>query len=152
MSIKLNNLKTVKGRAYEDQTLPTFVDLSLDISFSKKDINVSVDEQAIKNALIMLLNTRPGENILFPEFGLNLHKNLFEQMTETNGYAIASKIRHSISRFEPRITIDQIIVNIIPDEQAYELSIYVNIPSLKFRTSITGYSTIENQFRALEQI
>lgn len=145
MSIKFNNLESIKNTAYDTEKA-TFVDLTLDIDFNRKDLNVSFDELAIKNALYVLLNTFPGENILNPTLGINLQKNLFDQLTEANGYSIASSIRTAISKFEPRVKVEQIIVNILPDEQSYSVTILIRIPALKYRTKFTGVFNRNKQF------
>lgn len=151
MSILFKNLKAPKNTA-SDTEQATFVDLSLDMSFNQKDLNVSFDEYAIKNALFCLFNTKPGENILFPEFGLDLHRNLFEQLTEANGYDLTEKIRSTIARFEPRVQIEKVNVVVNIDQQMYEVDIYIKVPSLKIRTNYTGVFNNELQFRPTERI
>lgn len=145
MGIKFNNLNAVRNTAYDTEKA-TYVDATLDMSFNQKDINVSLDERAIKNALIVLLNTYPGENILNPTLGINLQKELFQQLTEANGYALAGKIRSAITQFEPRVTVEQIIVNVIPDLQTYEVQLVIRIPALKYKTTFTGLFDENQQF------
>lgn len=145
MSIRFNNLQRVDSTAYDTEKA-TFVDVSLDMGFTRKDLQVSFDEQAIKNALLTLLNTYPGENILNPTLGINLQKNLFEPITEANGYMVADKIRTCITRFEPRVTVEQILVTAAIDDQLYDVTVVLKIPSLKARTKFTGIFTQDRQF------
>lgn len=137
MSIKFNNLQNVKNTAYDTEKA-TFVDISLDMSFNNKDIVTSLDEAAIKNSLYVLFNTRPGENILNPNLGIDLRQELFQPLTESNGYVLASKIRTGITKFEPRVQVEQINVYVIPDELSYEIEITIVIPALKYRTKYSG--------------
>jgi len=108
------------------------------MSFNRRDLNVNFDEAAIKDALIVLLNIYPGENILFPTMGLDLQKELFEQISEANGYVLASKIRTAIARWEPRVTVEQINVAALIDLQTYEVELIIRIPALKYKTKLTG--------------
>ncbi len=137
MSLLLNDLRSIKNTA-NDTEKATFVDISLDMSFNRRDLNVNFDEAAIKDALIVLLNIYPGENILFPTMGLDLQKELFEQISEANGYVLASKIRTAIARWEPRVTVEQINVAALIDLQTYEVELIIRIPALKYKTKLTG--------------
>lgn len=151
MSIIFKNLENLKNTA-SDTERATFVDVALDTSFNYRDLNVSFDEKAIKNALICLFNTKPGENILFPDFGLDLHRNLFEQLTEANGYDLTEKIRSTTARYEPRVQIEKINVIVNKADLAYEVEIFIKIPALKQKTTLTGIFDNALQFRLTERL
>lgn len=137
MVIRLNQLQEKETEVYARQ-YSIFTDLALDVQFNYKDIQVALDERAIKNSLISLFNTRPGENILLPEYGLDLSDQLFEQLTEINGKWLAIVIRKNIRKFEPRVTVNKVDIKINTDLQQYEVAIEIEIPALKHKAEFTG--------------
>jgi hypothetical protein len=69
------------------------------------------DEQDIHESLIILLSTRPGERIMQPDFGCGLRAQVFEVMSEGAVMAIKDLIARAILFFEPRITLDRIVMD-----------------------------------------
>ena len=44
---------------------------------------------------------------------------------------IGNKMHTSIQKFEPRVTVQKIIVNGVPDDNAYYISLFIKIPALQ---------------------
>lgn len=146
MAIKIKELETLA----EQYTAGGYVykDLSLDLSKTKIqtpglqvpvpgiDIKASFDLEAISNSLLNLFNTVPGQRFLFPTYGLNLKRFLFSPVTQTNGQALGDIIYSGIRRFEPRVTVEKVLVKVIPDDSKYEISIAVTLPATKTSTQI----------------
>lgn len=109
-----------------------FKDIDLDFSMSNNDadIKVSKDGNAVRNSLRNLLNTRPGQNFLFPTFGLNLSDNLFEPMSEFKGNILGESILRTINRFEPRVSVESIDIGVDIDNNEYAITIRLFIPSI----------------------
>ena len=63
----------------------------------KKDIN------AIRQSLVNLILTRPGEKGFSPEFGSNIVDLIFENFDPVQMIRIQEDIRESIEAFEPRV-------------------------------------------------
>ena len=63
----------------------------------KKDIN------AIRQSLVNLILTRPGEKGFSPEFGSNVVDLIFENFDPVQMIRIQEDIRESIEAFEPRV-------------------------------------------------
>jgi hypothetical protein len=60
---------------------------------------------AIRQAIMILLSTRPGERIMRPDYGCPLHRLAFEPNdAATSGLAL-HYIRAALTRWEPRIDI-----------------------------------------------
>jgi len=60
---------------------------------------------SVRQALLLLLSTRPGERVMRPEYGCPLHRLTFaENNTTTAGLAI-HYVRSAIDRWEPRVEI-----------------------------------------------
>lgn len=121
-----------------------FADLHLDIKTSftnknevyaineQKDLVVDYDLQAIKNSIVNIFTTSPGEKILNPTFGLDLRDYLFEPVSEAVAAQISTAILNGFIRQEPRITFLQrptVISNL--DEQGYTISMLVSVPFLE---------------------
>jgi len=64
------------------------------------------NERLIKNDLLQLLFTVPGERVMSPDFGVNLRNFPFEQLDEESLASIEQEIRDKIIRFEPRVLVD----------------------------------------------
>jgi uncharacterized protein len=63
-----------------------------------------VDEHAaVRQALLLLLSTRPGERIMHPQYGCNLHRLMFAPNDETTAGLAIHYIRQALTRFEPRL-------------------------------------------------
>ncbi len=78
----------------------------------------------IKSNLINLLLTDKGERIMNPEFGADLRRSLFENITVPNLDLLRFKIIDAISIFIPEIVLGDI--EILPDPDANTLSITIN--------------------------
>lgn len=117
----------------------TYSDLHLDIDNPiSKDIASDYDESAVKNSIYNLFNTVPGQNLLNPEYGLNLVRYLFEPVNETNGKLIGDAILTGLSKYEPRIVLDNISIEVSEEEQTYYITLSILIPILNSRIRIPG--------------
>ena len=78
----------------------------------------------IKSNLINLLLIDKGERIMNPEFGADLRRSLFENITTPNLDLLRFKIIDAINIFIPEIVLGNI--EILPDPDANTLSITIN--------------------------
>lgn len=122
-----------------------YVDLSLDrprISHSTYDISRTVNVRAVQNSLMQIFTWTPGERIINPEFGNNLHRYLYEGITDFNIEAVMAEIRNCVSQWEPRVSIDR-VVNIQSVEgvenNTIRLDIYYRIPGLTDEQFVYSY-------------
>ena len=107
----------------------------------KNDIKSDYNVDAIKNSIFNLFNTRKGQRILLPEYGLNLDQYIFERMSREIAYSIGEDIRIGIQRYEPRVTPLKINVSPSYDINTYEVTIVLYIPALSINTNISGNIT-----------
>ncbi|HEY8401704.1 MAG TPA: GPW/gp25 family protein [Cytophagaceae bacterium] len=77
---------------------------------SSGSIMLVSEEEDIKESLYILLSTKPGERIMLPEYGCNLHKMMFETIDSALISQIKGMIEYSILYFEPRITVNDISI------------------------------------------
>ncbi len=81
-------------------------------------VALSDDRLAIRQAIMMILSTVPGERIMRPHYGCELHKVTFlPNDASTAGLAIYY-IRKAIERWEKRITITTIDAEESKDDPA----------------------------------
>ena len=84
----------------------------------------------IKSNLINLLLTDKGERIMNPEFGTDLRRSLFDNITESNNEILRLKIIEAINIFIPEIQLES--VDVIPDFDYNTLNITINYRLLIF--------------------
>lgn len=75
----------------------------------KTDINKALqtvsNSQSIRQAVLLLLSTRPGERVMRPEYGCHLHRLLFSPNDATTAGLAMHYVRRAIDLWEPRIHI-----------------------------------------------
>lgn len=94
------------------------------------DIKTDFDEYAIANSLRNLFSTRPKQRLLDPEYGLDLSQFLFENANEYTARLIARKITQGIRKYESRVTLNFVEVNVDEEYNRYDISLNLTIPSL----------------------
>jgi uncharacterized protein len=81
------------------------------------------DERLVKNDLLQLLRTSPGEREMRPNFGVDLYGLVFEQADSPLIMLKEQEIRSAVAKYEPRVTLTG--VNIVIDEDRHAVSIRV---------------------------
>src|SRR5215207_3521992 len=70
----------------------------------------SSGELNVRESIAIILRTRPGERLLRPDFGCGLDRYLYEPNNVATLRLIQEEIKHSITRWEPRVALDDIQV------------------------------------------
>lgn len=70
----------------------------------------------VESSLKMVLTTAPGERLMRPAFGCRIWELLFEPINANTLGLMAEAVRESVSRWEPRIALDDVRVE--PDPGA----------------------------------
>lgn len=105
-----------------------YSDLDLDLELTPDgDLKKETNRESIKQSLRALMNTFPGERIYRPEFGCNIQQYLFQTLDNFTGDAIGNEILSSIERFESRIEVDEVNVNVNYGKQRYEVNVSYTI-------------------------
>lgn len=81
------------------------------------------DDRLIKNDLLQLLLTVPGDRVMRPNFGVNLRNAVFEQMTDSDLSILENEIRRSIETQDPRVIVNN--VSLTRDDDSNNLQIIV---------------------------
>lgn len=85
---------------------------------------VQTDERLIKNDLLQLLLTSPGERDFRPDFGTELRRSMFEQIDNFQIDRIKNSIATSISKFEPRVRVSEIFVERDDNNNQLNIKVY----------------------------
>jgi hypothetical protein len=72
-------------------------------------------EEDVRQAILIVLLTNPGERVMRPTFGAGLNEFLFEPINSTTMATIAQRVEDSLIDWEPRI--DVISVSVAPDSK-----------------------------------
>jgi phage baseplate assembly protein W len=95
----------------------------IDLTFTKQpgkgDIALSYDNNAVIRSVRNLLLTDFYERPFQPEVGSNLNSLLFEPVSPITANALEIEIRNVLNNFEPRAQIDEIVVDPLPDQNAF---------------------------------
>ena len=78
-------------------------------------INYPTLESSVRDSLKVILTTRPGEQLMRPQFGAGLQNFLNESNTLTTRRRINDAISDAIQQWEPRVLLDRLDVMEVPD-------------------------------------
>lgn len=84
------------------------------------------DERLIKNDLLQLLTTSPGERVFRSDFGTMVQSALFEPMDDVLIAEIRNDVYDKIGQFEPRVTVRDVSVSVNGDKSLLTLSVSVS--------------------------
>ncbi|MFH8249711.1 GPW/gp25 family protein [Microbacterium sp. B2969] len=69
------------------------------------------DDREIEDSIRLILATSPGERPMRPEFGCAVHDYVFAPADATTAGAIGEAVRTSLRFWEPRIDLDEVVVD-----------------------------------------
>lgn len=100
------------------------------------------DTQSVMNGIRNIFRWKKGQRIILPEFGNSLDNFLYEPITDLTAQNIYMEIKNMIDKWEPRANIKNI--NVIPDydNNQYNVSVEIVIPTISANNSYTFNSVI----------
>jgi phage baseplate assembly protein W len=87
------------------------------------DLNLIENEDSVKQSIINILLTNTGERVFNPNFGSEINKMLFENITPQTSSTLTSLIKAAIENFEPRAQLHEVQCTPSPDENAYAVTV-----------------------------
>ena len=87
------------------------------------DLIAIQNANAISRSVRNLVFTLPGEKPFQPNVGSNVSRLLFENMDELTADSIKSEIQNTINNYEPRVELNEVIVDPNYDENAFDVVI-----------------------------
>ena len=106
-----------------------FKDISMSFKFNplSGDLIGLKNENAIARSVRNIVLTSPGEKIHDPEFGSNISALLFENVDEVSAIGIRDEIENSLKNYEPRIELEEVIVDPNYDNNQFDCIITYKI-------------------------
>lgn len=85
--------------------------------FTSKGLATVSAEQDIRESLLILLSTTPGERVMQPIYGCGLKAHVFDTLNESSFAVMRDTVEKAILFFEPRVIVERIDVS---DENVHE--------------------------------
>ena len=111
------------------QTFKTFKDLS--VTFKKHPMTDELltvkDKAAIQQSIMILLLTEQNERLFNPKLGSSISSMLWEPLDFASATIIRSEIYRVLAEYEPRVAVDDVIVNPDFDQNGFEVELHYSI-------------------------
>lgn len=105
---------TGAARATYDPVYPAFLGRgwSFPPSFDRvtNTVAMAAGDVDIREALWILLSTALGERIMLATYGCDLLSKVFSTLTTTTANEIATMVTRAITEWEPRVTVETVVV------------------------------------------
>jgi phage baseplate assembly protein W len=101
-------------------------------------------EDDIRQAIIIILETAPGERVMRPNFGCGIHELVFTSLDSTTMQRIRSEVELALQRYEARIEVVNVTVD---DAPAADGNLLVEIEYRVRRTNQVGNLVFPFYFR-----
>lgn len=82
---------------------PVVVDLGGDIAMAEA-------AEDIRQAIVLILETEPGERVMRPDFGSGLRGMVFEPINTTTLALVRHRVEEALIAWEPRIDLGDVVV------------------------------------------
>lgn len=89
-----------------------------------KPNSIQKDERLIKNDIMQLLLTVPGERVNKPKVGAHVRDQLFEGISDESIDIVIDNIRDAIETNEPRFTVSEVRIERHDDNNRFDIKIY----------------------------
>lgn len=108
------------------------------VSFRKGShtVELSEEEQDVRESLIILLKTVLGERVMQPDYGANMEDLVFESINVTTATLITNRIKRAILFHEPRVKSSTIDMVPEPSDGYIEVTVEYTIISTNTRTNL----------------
>lgn len=103
------------------------------------DIALKTNEESIKESLKNLILTDRGERLFQPNLGSDVRASLFENATPVTLKILEERIRDVINNFEPRVSLIDVDVTSIYDDNRVQVTIYFYVKNSEDPISVTVF-------------
>lgn len=93
------------------------------------DVAVLTEIDSVRQSVLNILRTNHGEKLFDPLFGANLTGFLFEMVDHVTAAAMSTGIEQALKRDEPRVNVVNINIKGMPDSNAIDLTVTVELIS-----------------------
>ena len=78
-------------------------------------IEMVSENEAVRQSILLLLSTIPGERLLDPEYGSHLYRLIFSSNDDTTAGLAIHYVEQAVRRYEPRAEVMRVDANRDPD-------------------------------------
>lgn len=78
----------------------------------------------IEQAIRLILSTAIGERPMRPDFGCGIHDYVFASADATTAGLISYEVKRSLARWEPRITVNDVVVSV---DSVSKATLYIDV-------------------------
>jgi phage baseplate assembly protein W len=82
------------------------------------DLEMVYGTASIRQALLLLLSTEPGERVMRPTYGCALEHLIFGPSDDTTAGLVIHYVRRAVETWEPRVQVVEVDANPDPDDPA----------------------------------
>jgi uncharacterized protein len=104
-------------------------------------------DESVRQGILLLLSTVPGERVMLPDYGCDLHRLVFSPNDDTTAGLAIHYVQQAIERYEPRVEIVRLdATRYVEQEAALEIALEYrvratqNVGQLAFSISLAGES------------
>lgn len=76
----------------------------------RNQISLVADDTAIRQSIFLIIHTIPGERVMHPTFGCEIHSLIFAPANDETVILAERYVREALTRWEPRIELEQVRV------------------------------------------
>jgi len=87
------------------------------------DVSILVDANAVITSVKNLVLTNHYERPFHPEIGSSVTQLLFNDASSLTANYIQQAIEEVIENFEPRVTLQSVVVQLLPDQNSFQATI-----------------------------
>jgi uncharacterized protein len=74
------------------------------------DVSMAAYEEDVRQAILIILETNPGERVMRPDFGAGLRAMIFEPISTTALALVQTRVQEALTLWEPRINLREVSV------------------------------------------
>lgn len=82
------------------------------------EIAMSRYEADIREAIMIILGTAPGERVMRPDFGCGIYRYVFAPNTTRTASLVRFDVEEALNRWEPRIVLESVTVQPDPADRS----------------------------------
>ena len=91
---------------------------------------------SIRQAILLLFSTRPGERVMRPDYGCDIHRLVFSPNDDTTAGLAIYYVQQALDRWEPRVAVLQLDAGRDPEEPER-----LNV-TLQYRVKVTRHTEL----------
>jgi phage baseplate assembly protein W len=103
------------------------------------DLAVKRDEEAVRESIKNLILTNKGERLFQPLLGGNITAQLFENITPATIKLIQEQVKNTITQYEPRAELIDVIVQSSIDNNKVEITIHFYVSNVEQPVTVTVF-------------